>query len=318
MSSVKCFSDENKGTESHSILRCLYLSVATHCGCDCAFCGIPQVRSHSVMPLDLAEAALVGHDAGSPWEEVNITGGDPLIVPAAQEIFEKLAVHRRHWHHASVCTAGIPARPAVEGLKRALSAVPNLRVYISLDGVGALHDQIRRRSGAFAEVTHFISETRRMTADIVIATLINGLNYNSLDDILVWAQNEQLSLAFAVVNRSDFYLGNLAKVGMATLAASEAREAIDTLKRRGLVVNIDPFRPILGEARQVPCRLRSEGMFVTSDGHISVCGSGSWGVLASTRTDELGSSAWARAVTNRARVIAADDGQGCRGCSYIH
>ena len=127
----------------------LVLSLVSACGCNCVFCGLPDTRPHTVLPRETMLACLEGTPTEGPWQEVNITGGDPLVIPAARALFPDLLARRDRYAQLSVSSAGIPARRALSALGELAEHGP-LDLYVSLDGVGEVHDQVRRRRGAFA------------------------------------------------------------------------------------------------------------------------------------------------------------------------
>ena len=136
----------------------LILSIVSACGCNCVFCGLPDSRPHTVLSRSSLVTALEGAETGC-WQEVNITGGDPLVIPAARRLFPERLARRDRFARLSVSTAGVPATAALAGLD-ALTGMPALDIYVSLDGVGRLHDRVRRREGAFAEVSAFLAAAR--------------------------------------------------------------------------------------------------------------------------------------------------------------
>lgn len=297
----------------------LLLSLATACGCDCVFCGLPESKRHSVLKPELLIAAIEGHQPGHPWQEINITGGDPLIIPEARRLFPLLAERRAHFAQISVCTAGIPSKQASCGLTELSEAVNNLYLYVSLDGIGELHDKIRRRQGAFKEVEKFVAEARLKTGNLFFHCVVNRLNVSALDEIANYSENTGIPIVYGLVNVSDHYIDNQNRYEGVELSPSQVELAADFFQRRypqhwyG-----DLLRPFRGGNRQLPCRLLSRGFLVTSDGTISICGTSKKMVLNENDGASDAASWWSAGVSKRADLLTEGIKTVCQKCSYAY
>lgn len=293
----------------------LILSLATACGCKCVFCGLPDTRPHTVLSPAAVAAALEGSPTGAPWQEVNLTGGDPLVIPAARALFGEVLSRRHTFDRLSVSTAGVPAAKALQGF--AMLEHSPLDVYVSLDGVGELHDQIRRRPGAFAEATRFIEQARaREGVSIALTCVINRLNIDHLDELSDWAEAHELPLSHAVVNSSDHYIRSQPLYERVSLDAEQAERAMEFLARRSTQrLNEDLARVLRGGRRELPCRLLSDGVLLTSDGAVAICGTSQRMVLADQLPAEDTAGAWRRALDGRANLLAGGAAEVCGTCT---
>jgi MoaA/NifB/PqqE/SkfB family radical SAM enzyme len=291
----------------------LILSLTSACGCNCVFCGLPDSRPHTV----LSPASLVTALEGAPngrWQEVNITGGDPLVMPAAHRLFPELLARMDRFARLSVSTAGVPAKAALAGLA-ALAEVPSLDVYVSLDGVGGLHDRVRRREGAFAEVSAFLEAARRRDGiTIALTCVINSLNVDGLDELADYAQERGFPVSYAVVNSSDHYIRSLPLYDATRLTADQVERALGFLSRRSKQrLNEDLRRVMRGGRRELPCRLLHDGVLVTSDGAVSICGTSQRMLLATE--PQVTDSAWRSALGRRQNLLASGVSDVCGTCT---
>lgn len=292
----------------------LILSLASACGCNCVFCGLPDSRPHTVMTRPVLVRALEGAPHGGPWLEVNITGGDPLVIPAARRLFSDLLARRDRFARLSVSTAGVPAAPALAGLDL-LGDLPQFDLYVSVDGVGELHDQIRRRPGAFAEVTTFLREAQgRGGIDIALTCVINRLNVDHLDSLADYAEDAGFPISYAIVNSSDHYIRSLPLYDDVSLLPGQVDRAIDFLDRRSSQRLNEDLRSVLrGGERRLPCRLLPSGFMVTSDGAVSICGT-SQRMILGTMAPPSGAG-WNAAVARRPLLLADGASEVCARCT---
>lgn len=294
----------------------LILSLASACACRCVFCNLPETAPHTELPAEVLAAALDGPPNGNAWEEVNLTGGDPLVIPGARELFDEVLARRSRFASLSVSTAGIPARSALIGL-RMLSAHTPLDLYVSLDGIGEMHDRIRGRRGAFNEVEAFLSEaSNRPGVRISLTCVINRLNVDHLDEVADYADAVRLPVSYAIVNDSDHYINSQPLYSNVALTREQTQLAIDFLNRRSSQrLDDDLVRVLLGGKRQLPCRLLRGGFLVTSDGTVSICGTSQRMILGSALEGSDPNVTWRALTGRRAQLLDAGVASVCGDCS---
>jgi MoaA/NifB/PqqE/SkfB family radical SAM enzyme len=296
----------------------LILSLDSACGCDCVFCGLPLIRPHTTLSASALVAALEGAPNGGRWEEVNLTGGDPLVMPSARRLFPLILERRGSFERLSVSTAGVPAKAALTGLD-ALDQGDPLEVYVSLDGVGEVHDRVRRRPGAFVEATAFLEEARRRDhLSIALTCVINFHNVDHLDELADYAEANRWPISYAVVNDSDHYINSVSLYPRVELTVDQKSRAIDFLTRRSRQRLDSDLRAMLrGEQRQLPCRLLHKGALVTSDGAVSICGTSQAMILAERLPEDEAQArgAWGVALGRRSDLLARGASKTCQTCT---
>lgn len=142
-------------------LRC------SHCG---SSAGLPRVRE-----LTLAEALAIC-DQLPPLlvQEVNFTGGEPLIRPDWPRIAAYLG------------ELGISTKILTNGLTLGPDTVAQMKevgiagVGVSLDGLERTHDYIRNRTGLFRCVLAGIDRVIDVGLPLTVITTVNALNLNEL------------------------------------------------------------------------------------------------------------------------------------------
>jgi MoaA/NifB/PqqE/SkfB family radical SAM enzyme len=282
--------------------KILILSLATACACNCVFCGLPETKPHLVMSRGLLTAAIEGPIGGGRWAEVNLTGGDPLIVPGARSLFSEILARRHFFDRLSVSTAGIPTTSALRGLAILADNMP-LEVYVSLDGVGELHDQIRGRRDAFLHADRFIRECAEdARVQLALTCVINRHNADRLDEVADYAVERGIPVSYALVNESDHYITSAPLYSDVSLRADQLDVIADFLIRRSSQRLDEELQSVLsGGLRKLPCRLLRDGLLLTPDGTVSICGTSKkmqLGVMGSLTETEY-ASAWQAAQARR-------------------
>lgn len=294
----------------------LILALTNTCGCRCVFCGLPDAPSSPLLSKSVLVAMLENPPGGDMWNEVNISGGDPLVIPSVRMLFPEMHSRRNRFDSLSVCSAGIPAAAAVAGLEAFDDGEP-LALYVSVDGVGALHDEIRRRPGGFEEVRRFLDVARkRENITIALTCVINRLNVDRLDELANWALDQNLPISYAIVNSSDHYIRSEPLYHGVKLSPAQVARSIDFLLRRSRQrLDDDLIRVMEGGRRELPCRLLNEGFLVTSDGTVSICGTSAMMVLGRVATNAETASEWRTVSQRRPSALATGVRTACDSCT---
>ena len=150
--------------------------LTTACNLHCAHCassaGTPRENELTLdESLDICKqfpALLV--------QEVDFTGGEPLLSPNWVKLAEELA------------ELNIPIRMVSNGVLLEKNIPQLLKVNmttvgVSLDGLEATHDHIRRQQGLFKEITRGMRESMKAGIPTAVITAVNDRNIDELPDL---------------------------------------------------------------------------------------------------------------------------------------
>ncbi len=162
--------------------------VTGRCPLRCETCFYAHHLNESGRELSLSEIqALAPSLRGVLW--LAVTGGEPFAREDLGDVMEALVQEARPPYMTLVTSGFFPDRvaPVVE---RALAARPGqiVRVSVSLDGVGGLHDEIRGVPGAFDRACETIRILRGLCekherAHLLVCTCYNALNQHHIEEI---------------------------------------------------------------------------------------------------------------------------------------
>jgi radical SAM protein with 4Fe4S-binding SPASM domain len=147
-----------------------------HCG---SSAGPPRAKE-----LTLAESlAICDQFPALAVQEVDFTGGEPLLNPHWAEIAEHLA---ELGIRTKVLTNGVALAPqTVERIKEA-----GIRaVGVSIDGLERTHDYIRGRPGMFRRSVDAVTRLANAGLSVTVITMANALNLKELPSLLaLWRE----------------------------------------------------------------------------------------------------------------------------------
>ena len=143
----------------------------TSCNCHCTHCYQEKVSYEVFTPRDVA-FKLVEEIATYPMIHVNITGGEPFLIPYISELLEAVS--------SIGCVVTISSNGSlITNNHISLLERLGISVQISLDGIGAKHDQIRGVPGLFEKAIKTISHLVDKNIEVTIAFCMNN---RSIDD----------------------------------------------------------------------------------------------------------------------------------------
>jgi radical SAM protein with 4Fe4S-binding SPASM domain len=150
-----------------------------------------------------------------------LSGGEPMIHP---RFFDLVDLASSKGLKLTISTNGTLITPEKAAL---LKAARVAYVGISLDGIGEIHDQFRRKEGAFKAAVRGFKNCHDVGQKTGLRLTLTRHNVENIDKILDFIEDQQ-------IQRVCFY--HLVPAGrgseLQVLAAQEARGAIDTLISR--------------------------------------------------------------------------------------
>lgn len=148
--------------------RLLTYTVTFKCNARCVMCDSWRIRSRG--DLEVAEVERIFRQLPR-LDGVRLTGGEPFVRPDLDEIAELARVHLRPLV-LHVTTNGFLTERIVEFCERRERSLP-LHLLVSIDGVGAKHDEVRGRAGAYATALETVRRLAPRRAELRLALAVN-------------------------------------------------------------------------------------------------------------------------------------------------
>ncbi|HMK46947.1 MAG TPA: radical SAM protein, partial [Methanocella sp.] len=196
------------------------------CNCKCKTCDLWKkageyrndlTREQALQMLDDArDAGMVAYVA---W------GGEPLMRRDLPALLERA---KRNGMHTTVITNGYLLKSRCEEI------APYVDLFIvSIDAVGALHDEMRGLDGVFDRAVAGIEKCRTMSKRVIINSVISTLNPGTIESLVRLAEGLGVPIAFEPLNVYPGYNEHL-RPDDATIRAEFS--LIEACKRSGTPV----------------------------------------------------------------------------------
>lgn len=182
-------------------VRDAILAVTHRCNARCVMCNVWRSQSDDrIEPehLDKLPACL---------RTVNLTGGEPFL---RDDLDAFVLAVRRACPRATttISTNGLLVERIVESLPRLLDADPQLRLAVSLDGIGKAHDRIRGVEGAFAKAMTLLDRLGGMGyRGLRLSMTLSAENLDELPGVADLAEKQGLELGIVAAHEAGTHLG---------------------------------------------------------------------------------------------------------------
>lgn len=266
------------------------LYVTAHCNFRCRMCFyLDQIEAASSDELTLDEITQISRSFGR-LIQLSLTGGEPFLRRDLPEIIETFVRQNRARYITIPTNGSMPDR--VEAvMQRVTARCPDtcFRIPLSVDGVGAAHDEIRRTPGSFEklrETYRRLAALRARSQNLLIDVNVafSGLNQDVVDQIVAFVDEQ-----WEVDNLSVTYArGKIRDATARQVSAQKYRALIGRLQQRARRQEVRPWssliRAVIAEswetiaktlerdAMVIPCRAAARKLVVISEkGEVYPC-----------------------------------------------
>ena len=239
---LECFIASKARLADEHPLRYLFWEATLRCNLSCQHCGSDCLRDESTrdreLPSDVITRELTAIAAAYDPSAITlaIIGGEPLIRPDIEQVGSFAAKLGYGW--------GITTNAMLLDARRlaSLKAAGLSTISVSLDGIEAAHDTLRRSKGAFRRVCQALE---RLVADPFYANFdviccVNTLNIDSLEPFI----DHLAALGVPQVRFTPVFSRGRAGRGSGLMLSSEQYRRLLTLvadarqSRRDIVVTL--------------------------------------------------------------------------------
>jgi MoaA/NifB/PqqE/SkfB family radical SAM enzyme len=230
--------------------------------------------------------------SSSLWKNIeiaNLSGGEPTtrndMVEVARTMLDRFPKLRKFGINTTGLTPkrGIPMLTKVAELCHERGIIFSTRV--SIDGVGGMHDTVRKVKRGFEKANETIAAMRalqkRVPFNFGISTTIFSRNLDDAENILAWARTEGLDIVFNMVRFTDPMLGNSQLAETCKPVGREEERMREFFLER---VRMDPlldgqnyiylhYADMIsnGYHRMAPCPFQTQGIMLNPDGGLFFC-----------------------------------------------
>ena len=188
--------------------KILVFFTSYNCNLRCAMCSA-WVKQKLIKEPTLDEVRAIFNDdlLRNNLEVINITGGEPTLRADLAEIVKIILQKCSRLKRIDISTNGVNTPQVIDQVERILALLlpidVRLTASISLDGVGAMHEQVRQTAGIFNKVEQTIEGLKELKGlyhffDVGLNMTISKLNYKSIEEVKRYAQRIGVGVNFTL------------------------------------------------------------------------------------------------------------------------
>lgn len=232
--------------------------VTSFCNCDCITCYHKSDLNHYVPPLDnLLERIAKLKELGVGVFEV--TGGEPFSRNDFCQILDYINQLGMHFY---VATNGEYLSNSSPELIKVLKK--SLGLAVSLDGVGEIHNSVRRRAGLYDKMIKGLDYVHSLGIKIYFISTLNKKNLNCAQEMITVAKHYNTTVHFRpTIKTGAAVFNNLEQIDL----AKELKKLLNHPNVRNGLLNTKKMIP---RARYYGCGLRKR-ISVDSHGMVYPC-----------------------------------------------
>jgi len=293
----------------------IVLPVTYFCNANCDMCALGELNQRDHLADDELATLFADPAISGTLRSINFTGGEPTtrrdlprLVAKLLDVCPNLESFSLNSNGMLPTSADTIAKVIEVGRERGKKAY----VFISLDGVGTLHDEIRGVPGAFEKTVATIDALLAMNfpASVLklgVSATATRKNVDRLRDVLDFAIGRGIIASFTFPMLTDIYMANKERQSLwrEDDLALRFADFIDTLAPHAdsvtppLAFYADLQTMLRGGRRTAPCVFRRGGFFLEPTGEVRPCWRSSellFGSVRETPFEEIWSGAPRRAI----------------------
>ena len=315
--------DALPASKSHSTTLAAWLHLTDRCNLRCAYCYLPHKSED--MSLETGKAAIeatvyAARDNGYQQVKFKYAGGEPLL---RMKLLRQLHAYARELGRENglqvdgvVLSNGTLLTSEIIDTLQAL----DLRLMISLDGIGEWHDAQRPYAGgrgSFADVAESIELA--LAHDLIpdISVTVSGRNAAGLPETVAWLLERDLPFSLNFYRQNDFSVSHAdlkleeEQIIAGMLAAFKVIEA--NLPKRSLLASLVD-RANLSAPHLRTCSVGDSYLVFNQHGQVSQCQMKMDAPLADIHTENL--LQVIRDSTQGIQNLSVEEKEGCRDCEW--
>ncbi|MCR4678142.1 MAG: radical SAM protein [Lachnospiraceae bacterium] len=268
--------------------KVIILPLTYRCNARCKMCDIWKQKDNLELEYSELEKLFTDRLIAGGLQSVNLTGGEPLLRKDLLAIIEMIARNCEKLEIVTINTNGFFSdrySAIIEQIAEIQKKCRDFKLnfYLSLDGIGGNHDEVRGVPGFFEHLEKtleiFESLKDKYEFEYSLNFTISKVNYKEMDSVYNYAIKRSIPIDFTYGMESSVYFGNEenSNIGMTT---NEEKEYVSsTLNRymseghltysRAYYRNL--IKMIAGDERRIGCIFADEGLFIHPSGNVYRC-----------------------------------------------
>jgi len=264
-------------------------AVTRRCNARCIMCSHWKTRDYAkeLSVSEIKEA--FSNTLFESLEKLVITGGEPVlrkdVVQIAQAVLESCPKLKR----ISLRTNGLAPDLVTEKAKELLIMIDHnnrtiqFTVTVSLDGFGAIHDEIRGVPRAFEMACKTIEKLKTLQLQtpfyLACNCIVQPSNIDGLVKLAAFAKNLEIPINFSPVIATDYFIEDPSERHALLLTAAHYEKMRNVFERElqphllpsDIPLWLDYFSIMGGRKKRFPCSWLNHYIRIDSDGTLRIC-----------------------------------------------
>jgi MoaA/NifB/PqqE/SkfB family radical SAM enzyme len=261
--------------------------VTYRCNARCVMCNIWQGPHNDELSTE-EWRPLLDDPFFAGMQSVTLTGGEPTLRPDLPQLAELLAQKLPALRRLTMTTNALQTQRVVEFCEQLTDLCSfhgqSLFIGISLDGIGAVHDEMRNIPGAFDKVSATVAELERLKPRGLrtgVNCTLTSRNLHDAPNVQRWCAQRGLPIDFIVASFAESYYGNTESEAALRFSDAQRQELATFLRGQasqrsldhpGAYFYADMARMLTqGTARTTPCIFQKDGVILDARGDLQYC-----------------------------------------------
>ncbi len=227
-------------------------------------------------------------------EYLGVTGGEPTMLPDLPDMVSFIIGKSRILKEISFNTNGL-LTDNVLGIVKSLILITKergikLSVYVSLDGVGEIHDQVRGITGFFKKTSRTIKGLKEITenektVELSLNSVVNALNADHVLETFKFAKSIEVPINFSLVMRTTTCINSANSEVDFEILPKQTHKLIKFFSKMKMISRVNGessleynyYKHVIGmlnnEPRQLVCPFADgDGCLIDPFGNVYPCG----------------------------------------------
>lgn len=258
--------------------------ITDNCNSKCQMCNVWKDKSENELtPIEIEK--LFSDKLFKNTKHLGISGGEPTLRKDLIDCIEAIIKSIRGLQSLSITTHGFhPTKwnrllPIIK--KMCQERQINFSLNVSVDGIGDLHEEVRRVENGWEKVLETIKIVKENNITLQIQSTISKHNIYGVNEILHYAKKNHIDVVFRkattierLYNKNitdDFFTANPENSFFADFLRSESVKNITKNPARKLFYKDLSKRLITQSNRQAPCHFQNNGVLISAHGEMFHC-----------------------------------------------